>query len=150
MSDVLEPESLASNGPPLVDLFMTVVRVADWPTIVRWYTDTLGLVPVLLDHKHEFAFLAAGQGRLGLQGIKRSSESVARSNVRLVFQVDDLDLQRRRLIEQGVAVSAAINNSDEGYREIRLHDPVGNSLTLFAWLDPVPARQFSGDRGQIK
>jgi predicted enzyme related to lactoylglutathione lyase len=117
---------------------MTVVRVADWSTIVRWYTDTLGLVPVLLDPQHEFAFLAAGQGRLGLQGIKGSSESATRSNVRLVFQVDDLDFHRRRLIEQGVQVSAAIDNSEEGYREIRLHDPVGNSLT-FAWLDSVPS-----------
>jgi predicted enzyme related to lactoylglutathione lyase len=147
MSDVLEPESLASNGPPLVDLFMTVVRVADWSTIVRWYTDTLGLVPVLLDPQHEFAFLAAGQGRLGLQGIKRSSEPAARSNVRLVFQVEDLDFQRRRLIEQGVEVSVAIDNSDEGYREIRFHDPVGTSLTLFAWLDSGPQRRFSRDRG---
>jgi predicted enzyme related to lactoylglutathione lyase len=147
MSDVLEPESFASTGPPLVDLFMTVVRVADWSTIVRWYTDTLGLVPVLLDPQHEFAFLAAGQGRLGLQGIKRSSESSTRSNVRLVFQVEDLDFQRRRLKEQGVAVSAAIDNREEGYREIRLHDPVGNSLTLFAWLDSEPPRRFSRDRG---
>jgi predicted enzyme related to lactoylglutathione lyase len=146
MSDVLEPESVASTGPPLMDLFMTVIRVANWSTIVRWYTDTLGLVPVLLDRQHEFAFLAAGQGRLGLQGVKRSSESSARSNVRLVFQVDDLDFQLRRLIEQGVEVSAAIDNSEEGYREIRFHDPVGNSLTLFAWLDSVPARRFSRDR----
>jgi predicted enzyme related to lactoylglutathione lyase len=147
MSDVLEPESLASTGPPLVDLFMTVVRVADWSTIVRWYTDTLGLIPVLLDPQHEFAFLAAGQGRLGLQGIKRSSESSTRSNVRLVFQVDDLDFQHQRLIEQGVEVSAAIDNREEGYREIRLHDPVGNSLTLFAWLDSDPRRRFSRERG---
>jgi predicted enzyme related to lactoylglutathione lyase len=147
MSDVLEPEPLASTGPPLVDLFMTVVRVADWSTIVRWYTDTLGLIPVLLDPQHEFAFLAAGQGRLGLQGIKRSSESSARSNVRLVFQVEDLDFQHRRLIEQGVEVSAAIDNREEGYREIRLHDPVGNSLTLFAWLDSDPQRRFSRERG---
>jgi predicted enzyme related to lactoylglutathione lyase len=147
MSDVLEPESLASTGPPLVDLFMTVVRVADWSTIVSWYTDTLGLIPVLLDPQHEFAFLAAGQGRLGLQGIKRSSESSARSNVRLVFQVEDLDFQHQRLIEQGVEVSAAIDNREEGYREIRLHDPVGNSLTLFAWLDSDPRRRFSRERG---
>jgi catechol 2,3-dioxygenase-like lactoylglutathione lyase family enzyme len=147
MSDVLEPESLASSGPPLMDLFMTVIRVANWSTIVRWYTDTLGLVPVLLDPKHEFAFLAAGQGRLGLQGIKRSSETAPRSNVRLVFQVDDLDFQLQRLIEQGVEVSAAIDNSEEGYREIRFRDPVGNSLTLFAWLDSVPARRFSRDPG---
>jgi predicted enzyme related to lactoylglutathione lyase len=146
MSDVLEPESLESSGPPLLDLFMTVVRVANWSTIVRWYTDTLGLVPVLLDPQHEFAFLAAGQGRLGLQGIKGSSESGARSNVRLVFQVEDLDFQRQRLTEQGVQVSAAIDNREEGYREIRLHDPVGNSLTLFAWLDSVPARRFSRHR----
>ena len=87
MADLPEPESLASTEPPFLDLFMTVVRVADWSTIVRWYIDTLRLVPVLMDPQHEFAFLAAGQGRLGLQGVKGPREPTVPSKVRLVFQV---------------------------------------------------------------
>ena len=75
MSDLPEPESLASTEPPFLDLFMTVIRVADWSRIVRWYTRHAAARSGSDGSKHEFAFLAAGQGRLGLQGIKRSRES---------------------------------------------------------------------------
>ena len=61
------------------------------------------------------------------------------SKVRLVFQVRDVDLERQRLIELGVEVGVPFDNREEGYREIRLHDPDGNSLTLFAWIDPARA-----------
>jgi predicted enzyme related to lactoylglutathione lyase len=148
MAEPLEPESLASDEPPFLDLFMTVVRVADWSAIVRWYIDTLRLVPVLLDPKHEFAFLAAGQGRLGLQGVKGAREPTVPSKVRLVFQVRDVDFERQRLIELGADVSVPFDNREEGYREIRLHDPDGNSLTLFAWIDSARKRQLSPNRRQ--
>ena len=55
-----------------------------------------------------------------------------------------MELERQRLIELGVEVSVPFDNREEGYREIRLHDPDGNSLTLFAWIDPTGARQLSG------
>jgi predicted enzyme related to lactoylglutathione lyase len=146
MAEHDESEPLASAEPPFLDLFMTVVRVADWPRIVRWYIDTLRLVPVLMDPQHEFAFLAAGQGRLGLHGVKGSRESTVPSKVRLVFQVPDVDLERQRLIELGVEVGMPFDNREEGYREIRLHDPDGNSLTLFAWIDPARGHPFSRGR----
>jgi catechol 2,3-dioxygenase-like lactoylglutathione lyase family enzyme len=149
MADGPAPEPLASTEPPFLDLFMTVVRVADWPAIVRWYIDKLGLVPILLDPKHEFAFLAAGQGRLGLQGVKGPRDSTVPSKVRVVFQVREVDLERARLVANGVEVSAPIDNYEEGYREIRLHDPDGNSLTLFAWIDAARARRFSPNRDSV-
>jgi catechol 2,3-dioxygenase-like lactoylglutathione lyase family enzyme len=148
MAELSEPEPLASTEPPFLDLFMTVVRVAEWSKIVRWYIDTLRLVPVLMDPQHEFAFLAAGQGRLGLHGVKGARESTVPSKVRLVFQVRDVDLERQRLIELGVEVSVPFDNRAEGYREIRLHDPDGNSLTLFAWIDSARARRRSPNRLQ--
>ena len=97
MPELRKPSDVApidSNG---LDLFMTVVKITNWSTIVRWYTDTLGLVPVLLDSEHEFAFLAAGNGRLGLQGTKAAQAAGERSKVRLVFQVRDVDAERLRL-----------------------------------------------------
>jgi predicted enzyme related to lactoylglutathione lyase len=142
MAELPEPEPLASEEPPFLDLFMTVVRVADWSRVVRWYIDTLRLVPVLMDPKHEFAFLAAGQGRLGLHGVKSAKAATVPSKVRLVFQVPDVDRERQRLIELGVDVGMPFDNREEGYREIRLHDPDGNSLTLFAWIDPTRGHQF--------
>ena len=125
MSDLVEPEPLAASQHSRLELFMTVVRVTDWSTIVPWYIDTLGMVPVLIDAEHEFALLSAGDGRLGFKGLKSNCTVHERTKVRFVFQVADVDLERKRLIEQGVVVSAPFDNREEGFREIRLHDPGG-------------------------
>jgi predicted enzyme related to lactoylglutathione lyase len=146
MSDLLEPESVADTARSRLDLFMTVVRVMDWSNIVPWYINTLGLVPILIDAEHEFALLAAGEGRLGFKGIKSHQIAHERTKVRFVFQVADIDRERRRLTERGVVVSVPFDNSDEGYREVRLHDPEGNSLTMFAWIDPTREGRFLNGR----
>jgi catechol 2,3-dioxygenase-like lactoylglutathione lyase family enzyme len=145
MTDGVDPAPPAEPEPPRVDLFMTVIRVARWQTTVRWYIDVLGLSPLLLDAAHQFALLAAGGGRLGLQGVTDAHSATARGRVRLVFQVVDLDRERQRLIDSGVTVGAPVENHAEGYREIRFQDPEGYSLRFFAWNDPGRAGAF-GDR----
>jgi predicted enzyme related to lactoylglutathione lyase len=144
MGDVPEPEPRVVTEPPRLDLFMIVIRVAHWQATVRWYIDTLGLAPILLDAQHEFALLAAGSGRLGIQGVKVAGSLTGPGKVRLVYQVHDLDHERQRLIERGVAVGAPIENHEEGYREVRLKDPEGYSLRLFAWTDPARRNAFLG------
>lgn len=130
-----------------LDLFMTVIRVAHWRTTVHWYIESLGLTPILVDAPQEFALLAAGGGRLGVQGVKTAGSAPGAGRVRLVFQVRDLDRERARLIDRGVAVGAPIENAEEGYRELRLQDPEGTSLRLFAWTDPARSDSFVGRRG---
>jgi catechol 2,3-dioxygenase-like lactoylglutathione lyase family enzyme len=127
---------------PGPDLFMTVIKVADWARALAWYVDTLGLMAVLSDSKHQFALLAAGTGRLALQGdpIRDLTEPSA---VRLVFLVPDVDQERHRLIERGVEVGLPVENAQEGYREIRLRDPEGTAVTLFSWTDRARGQGFS-------
>jgi catechol 2,3-dioxygenase-like lactoylglutathione lyase family enzyme len=137
-----EPVPFAAPEPPRIDLFMTVIRVAHWQATVRWYIDVLGLAPLLLDAAHQFALLSAGGGRLGLQGVEESHLASSRGRVRLVFRVSDLDGERRRLIDSGVAVGEPIENRDEGFQEIRFQDPEGYSLRFFAWNDPKRAGAF--------
>ena len=72
MVDFPERESNPPIGACRFDLFMTVIRVANWQSTVRWYIDTLGLSAVVLDSHHEFALLSAGSGRLGVQGAKEA------------------------------------------------------------------------------
>jgi predicted enzyme related to lactoylglutathione lyase len=146
MSDLAEPETLAASEHARLELFMTVVRVTEWSTIVRWYIDTLGMVPILIDAEHEFALLAAGQGRLGFKGLKSNCTVHERTKVRFVFQVADVDRERERLATIGVVVSFPFDNQDEGFREVRLHDPEGNSLTMFSWIDPSREGRFSRGR----
>ncbi len=146
MSDLVESETLAANGNGRLELFMTVVRVTEWSTIVPWYINTLGMVPVLIDAEHEFALLAAGDSRVGFKGLKSNCTAHERTKVRFVFQVDDVDRERQRLTATGVVVSTPFDNREEGFREVRLHDPEGNSLTLFAWIDPSHEGRFSRGR----
>lgn len=144
MTDPAKPVPFAAPEPHRVELFMTVIRVARWQTTVRWYIDDLGLPPLLLDSTNEFALLSAGGGRVGLQGVKEAHLASSRGRVRLVFQVADLDRERRRLIDKGIAVGEPIENHAEGYREIRFQDPEGYSLRFFAWSDPTRVGAFGG------
>lgn len=143
MIDPTEAVPFAAPGPRRIELFMTVIRVTRWPSTVRWYIDTLGLAPVLVDAEHEFALLSAGGGRVGLQGVKDAQLAPPRNRVRLVFQVADLDAERQRLIDAGIAVGEPIENRAEGFREIRFQDPEGYSLRFFAWDDPGRAGAFA-------
>jgi predicted enzyme related to lactoylglutathione lyase len=141
MTDPIDPVPFAGPEPLRIELFMTVIRVTRWQTTVRWYVDVLGLAPLVLDAANEFALLSAGSGRVGLQGVK-DGLAPTRNRVRLVFQVADLDRERRRLSDHGIEVGEPIENRDEGYREIRFQDPEGYSLRLFAWDDPGRAGAF--------
>jgi catechol 2,3-dioxygenase-like lactoylglutathione lyase family enzyme len=143
MTDPTQPVPFAAPEPPRIDLFMTVLRVARWQPTVRWYIDALGLRPILLDSSHEFALLSAGGGKVGLQGVKEAHLASAKGRVRLVFQVADLDRERRSLIDKGIAVDEPIENQAEGYREIRFQDPEGYSLRFFEWYDPRRAVAFA-------
>jgi hypothetical protein len=60
--------------------------------------------------------------------------------------VQDVDHERQRLVERGIVVSVPFDNREEGYREVRLHDPEGNSLTMFTWIDPSREGRFSNGR----
>jgi catechol 2,3-dioxygenase-like lactoylglutathione lyase family enzyme len=109
-----------------MQLFMIQLNVANWPRALAWYRDVLGMRPTLVDESNRFALLEAGPVRIALKEGETTGE-------RLVFLVDDLDTERRRLIDCGVAVGESRENVAEGYREIRLADPEGMPIRLFAW-----------------
>lgn len=142
MTDPTQPVPFARADAPAIDLFMTVIRVGRWRELLRWYTEVLGLAPLLVDTANEFALLSAGFGRLGLQGVKEAALGPSRGRVRLVFQVPDVDRERQRLIGHGVGIGEPLENRQEGYREIRLQDPEGYSLRIFSWSDRDKAGVF--------
>jgi hypothetical protein len=71
---------------------------------------------------------------LALKGNDHTSE-INRESVRLVFQVEDAEAERARLVELGVAVGPLRLMPRESYREIRLADPEGTPITLFSWVE---------------
>ena len=125
---------MSSPTDPTIELFMVEVHVADWAASARWYVDVLGLRPVLEDVERRFLLLEAGSGRVAL---KEDPGVADRGAVRLVFQVGDVDASRDRLVGLGVEVSTP-TESAEGYREVRLVDPAGTPIHLFAWVGRGP------------
>ena len=109
------PEFTApTSDVPGPDLFMTVIKVANWAGAVSWYVDVLGLMAVLSDTESQFALLAAGTGRVPLQGDPVQDLPAARQAVRLVFLVPDVDKERHRLLERGIEVEPPIENTPRG------------------------------------
>jgi predicted enzyme related to lactoylglutathione lyase len=119
-------------------LYLTEINVGDWSALVRWYVETLGLHPALEDTAHQYALLEAGTGRIALKGERGDAPGGPRHAVRLVFEVADVDAERTRLAGRDVETSPP-EDSPEGYRAIRLHDPEGTPITLFCWKDLTPS-----------
>jgi predicted enzyme related to lactoylglutathione lyase len=115
-----------------MQLFMIQLRASDWRHLRAWYRDVLGLNVLMEDVAGGFALLDAGPTKLAIKA-RREGETVLPSDSALVFQVEDLDGERRRLARLGVVAGEIVENRAEGFRECGITDPQGNSITLFAW-----------------
>ena len=114
---------------------MVEVRVSDLARSVTWYVAALGLDVDLDDAARGFALLSAGPCRLAL---KVDATAAGPDSTRLVFRVDDVDVERRRLIARGEAVSEVSEDPREGYRSLRVSDPDGTPIRLFSWVAGFP------------
>lgn len=107
---------------------MVEVRVADLRRSAAWYASVLGLTTLLDDPVHGFALLAAGPCRVAL----KEGPAEGREAVRLVFEVADVDAEAVRLVGLGMAIEGPLENVSEHYRWLRLRDPDGTPIRLFA------------------
>ena len=124
-----DPDSLPLSP---ARFFMAEVRVADRGRSVAWYRESLGLRVVLDDAEGRFTLLESGPGGARV-ALKEAPEGRGgQGSVHLVFEVVDLDAQMARLQQQEIPFEGP-TGSAEGYREIRLADPDGTPIGLFAW-----------------
>jgi predicted enzyme related to lactoylglutathione lyase len=119
-----------TTSEPDLELYLTEIKVTDWPAMVRWYVTNLGLWLAREDVPHQYALLESGGGRIALKGGRPAGTPTG--SFRLVFQATDVDLVRTRLAAAGVDLSPP-EESPEGYRAIRLRDPEGTPITMFCW-----------------
>ncbi len=113
-------------------LFAVEIRTAQWPELVAWYRDLLGLEVLLRVVDDRYALLAAGPTRLAILGRDRGEPASGRWS--LAFEVTDLENARGRLVAGGIGAPAPVANP-EGFRELVVTDPDGNRIRLFAWAD---------------
>ena len=121
-----------AHEPTGLELFLTEIKVSDWASTVRWYVETLGMRLLLEDPDHQYALLGAGRGRLALKG--GSPEGLDRDLVRLIIRVERPGSRAGEAHRPGSGPRPARRPPDEGYREVRLHDPEGTPIRLFSWI----------------
>ena len=122
-------------SPPTVSqpsLFSVELRTPHWGRLVAWYREALGLRVLVRVIDDEYALLQAGDTRLAIMG--RAAPGEASGRWSLGFEVADLDAAYDRLRTMAASVAAPTENP-EGFRELRVADPDGNRIRLFAWAE---------------
>ena len=114
----------------LPQLYSVELRTAQWPAVLRWYRDVLGLRSLVRVVEDGFALLGAGTVRIAL--LSREQPGPASERLSLAFEVDDLDSLVVRLARAGTRATAPQLTS-EGYRVVSTSDPDGNQIRIFAW-----------------
>lgn len=95
-----------------------------------WYRDALGLKVLVRVLDDEYALLEAGDTRLAILGRAAAGEASGRWS--LGFEVSDVVVARERLLGMAMTVGEPTIHP-EGFHELRVVDPDGNRLRLFAW-----------------
>jgi catechol 2,3-dioxygenase-like lactoylglutathione lyase family enzyme len=119
---------MTPRGAP--ELFCVELRTARWAELVEWYRTVLGLTVLVRVVDDGYALLAAGPGRLAL--LARPDPAPASGRVSLGLETADLDAVAGRLVAAGAQFTPPREHA-EGFRELVVHDPDGNTLRLFSW-----------------
>lgn len=119
---------MALRGAP--ELFCVELRTARWAELVEWYRSVLGLTVLVRVVDDGYALLGAGDCRIAL--LSRPEPGVASGRVSLGFETSDLGAIEARLAAAGADMRPPRVHA-EGFRELFVHDPDGNTLRLFSW-----------------
>ncbi len=111
-------------------LYCVELRTAQWEQAVKWYREALGLRVLVRVVDDGYALFEAGETRLALLARKNAGEASGRWS--LGFEVENLEMVSRRLLDAGSPVTRPRSNP-EGFQEIITADPDGNTIRLFAW-----------------
>jgi predicted enzyme related to lactoylglutathione lyase len=107
------------------------ISVTDVDASVAFYRDVLGIAFLFQVPGRPMAFFASGEVRLYL-GVPESNDFAGKAT--LYFTVDDIDAERARLVERGVAFldePHVVHRDGDGELWMSLfRDPDGNNLVL--------------------
>jgi predicted enzyme related to lactoylglutathione lyase len=111
-------------------LFSVELRTAQWPQLVEWYRQVLGLRVLVRVVDDGYALFEAGDTRLAI--LSRAAPGEPSGRWSLGFEVVGLDAIHGRLVAAGADVALPRVHA-EGFREVVTHDPDGNTIRLFSW-----------------
>lgn len=111
-------------------LYCIELRTSNWPALVQWYRDVLGLRVLVRVIDDGYALLEAGESRISL--ISRPSPGEPSKRISLAFEVADVPKICARLEAAGSPITHP-KTDREGLREANTTDPDGNRIRLFSW-----------------
>lgn len=111
-------------------LYCVELRTTQWEVAVKWYREVLGLRTLVRVVDDGYALFEAGETRLALIARPQAGEASGRWS--LGFEVENLEVVARRLVEAGSLVTRP-SRDPEGFKEIITSDPDGNTIRLFSW-----------------
>jgi len=118
------------SPPRAPELFCVELRTTRWAELVEWYRRALDLAVLMRVVDDGYALLAAGGTKLAI--LARENPGPASDRVSLGFEVVHLDAAYERLLAAGADVTPP-RPHPEGFRELVVHDPDGNTLRVFSW-----------------
>ena len=130
MTVMLRSFCMSAPSPSRPSLFSVELRTAQWPELIEWYRNALGLRVLVRVVEDGYALFEAGDTRLAI--LQRPASGEASGRWSLGFEVVDLDAIHARLLAIG-SVSISPKVHPEGFRELIVDDPDGNRIRLFAW-----------------
>lgn len=111
-------------------LYCVELRTENWPRLVEWYREILGLRVLVRVVDDGYALLDAGDTRIALLARKDADEPCRR--ISLAFEVEDVKKLVAKLSAAGSPISYPLRDP-EGLREANTADPDGNRIRLFSW-----------------
>lgn len=120
---------------PAVRLATVILFCADVPRLAAFYRDRLGLTPTA-ETSEGWTVLTAGSVEIGLHRIPDEhlpgsrADFQVENNVKLVFEVEDVDTLRTALNAQGVEIGEVRQFPGHPYRTADGRDPEGNVFQL--------------------
>lgn len=110
-----------------MDLNQVTVPCTDYDESVRFYK-TLGLTQIV-DSPPRYARFETPTGTtLSIHAVEDSGTT---SQIVIYFEVQDVDLEVRRLEHLGLHVDSTATDTDWLWRESYLRDPAGNILCIY-------------------
>lgn len=111
------------------ELFAVEIRTPRFDAMLAWYRNVLQMKVGIRQQEEGYALLVGEGYRIAL--LSRDDATAGQTIVSLAIEVDDFNEWREYL--NGKSIPLVAQGNPEGFRELKLSDPDGNRVKLFAW-----------------